>query len=60
MNVDFERLGDTGVLITGGADGIGLALARILRQAGARVFLADVAAGKLAARAARSSTGSSR
>jgi NAD(P)-dependent dehydrogenase (short-subunit alcohol dehydrogenase family) len=40
-------------LITGGADGIGLALGTALRAAGARVFLADVAAEKLARNAAR-------
>jgi NAD(P)-dependent dehydrogenase (short-subunit alcohol dehydrogenase family) len=36
-----------GVLVTGAADGIGLALARALRAAGARVVLSDLAADRL-------------
>jgi NAD(P)-dependent dehydrogenase (short-subunit alcohol dehydrogenase family) len=51
VSVALEKLGEAGVLITGGADGIGLALARALRASGARVFLTDVAADKLAANA---------
>jgi NAD(P)-dependent dehydrogenase (short-subunit alcohol dehydrogenase family) len=51
--VDFEKLDDKKVLITGGADGIGLALAEMFRSAGSRVFLGDIAAEKLARSAAR-------
>jgi NAD(P)-dependent dehydrogenase (short-subunit alcohol dehydrogenase family) len=40
-------------LVTGAADGIGLALAEALARAGARVFLSDVAEEKLAKAAAR-------
>lgn len=40
-------------LVTGAADGIGLALAEALVQAGARVFLSDIAAEKLGKAAAR-------
>ena len=40
-------------LITGGADGIGLALAEALSAAGARVFVSDIAAEKLKENAAR-------
>ena len=39
--IDFERLAERGVLITGGASGIGLALARTFHERGARVCLAD-------------------
>jgi len=49
--VALEKLDELGALVTGGADGIGLALARALRAQGARVFLTDVAAEKLTARA---------
>jgi NAD(P)-dependent dehydrogenase (short-subunit alcohol dehydrogenase family) len=51
--LDFRELDDRSVLITGGADGIGLALGELFRSAGARVFLVDVDAGKLARSAAR-------
>ena len=51
--MDFEKLDDKGVLITGGADGIGLALAEMFRSAGARVFVGDIAAEKLEKSAAR-------
>jgi NAD(P)-dependent dehydrogenase (short-subunit alcohol dehydrogenase family) len=51
--VDFQKLDGRNVLITGGADGIGLALGESLRAAGASVFLVDVAAEKLARSAAR-------
>ncbi len=46
--MDFEKLDGRGVLVTGGADGIGLALGRAARARGARVFLTDIAAEKLA------------
>jgi len=52
----MQRLDDLrgkGALVTGAADGIGLALAEALARAGARVFMSDVAAEKLAAAAAR-------
>jgi NAD(P)-dependent dehydrogenase (short-subunit alcohol dehydrogenase family) len=39
--MDFTNLDDRGVLVTGGAGGIGLALGRLFREAGARVFLVD-------------------
>ena len=47
--MDFTNLDDRGVLITGGAGGIGLALGRLFRDAGARVFLVDRDAERLAA-----------
>ena len=50
---DFQRLDDKGVLITGAADGIGLALAEAFAAAGARVFLSDIAAEKVADQAKR-------
>ena len=51
--MDFEKLDDKGVLITGGADGIGLAMAEMFRSAGARVFVGDIAVEKLEKSAAR-------
>ncbi len=39
--IDFETLDDRGVLITGGASGIGFALAQAFAAQGARVFLTD-------------------
>lgn len=45
--MDFSKLDDKRVFITGAADGIGAALARTFRRAGARVFLCDVAEAKL-------------
>lgn len=45
--MDFGKLDDKRVFITGAADGIGAALARALRSGGARVFLCDVAEAKL-------------
>jgi NAD(P)-dependent dehydrogenase (short-subunit alcohol dehydrogenase family) len=45
---DFEKLADKGVLITGGADGIGRALAGVFQSGGARVFIADIAEARLA------------
>jgi len=56
--LDTDRLDDLGVLITGGADGIGAALAAALIARGARVFLTDIAADKLAATADRLSASS--
>lgn len=50
--MDFTNLDDRGVLVTGGAGGIGLALGRLFREAGARVFLVDRDAERLAANAA--------
>lgn len=50
--MDFAKLDDKRVFLTGAADGIGLALARTLQRGGARVFLCDVAAEKLARNAA--------
>lgn len=41
--MDFSKLDDKRVFVTGAADGIGAALARLFRGAGARVFLCDVA-----------------
>ncbi len=46
--MDFSKLDDKRVLITGSAGGIGLALARAFHSGGARVFLTDVAGEKLA------------
>lgn len=51
--LDFERLDDKAVLITGAADGIGLAMAEAFSAGGARVFLADIAQEKLAEQAKR-------
>lgn len=47
MSVDFSKLDDKRVFVTGAADGIGAALSRRLRGAGARVFLCDVAEERL-------------
>jgi NAD(P)-dependent dehydrogenase (short-subunit alcohol dehydrogenase family) len=51
--ISFEQLDDKAVLITGAADGIGLALAERFAAGGARVFLTDIAADKVAAQAKR-------
>lgn len=48
----FDRLDDKAVLVTGAADGIGLALSKACAAAGARVFLTDIAEEKLEKRAA--------
>ncbi|MBK7951510.1 MAG: SDR family NAD(P)-dependent oxidoreductase [Deltaproteobacteria bacterium] len=45
--MDFSKLDDKRVFVTGAADGIGAALARAFRAAGARVFLSDVAEERL-------------
>ncbi|MEZ4334282.1 MAG: SDR family oxidoreductase [Myxococcota bacterium] len=45
--MDFAKLDDKRVFLTGAADGIGAALARALRRGGARVFLCDVAEERL-------------
>jgi len=45
--MDFSKLDDKHVFVTGAADGIGAALARLFRGAGARVFLCDVAEERL-------------
>lgn len=45
--MDFAKLDDKRVFVTGAADGIGAALARNLRSGGARVFLCDVAEARL-------------
>jgi NAD(P)-dependent dehydrogenase (short-subunit alcohol dehydrogenase family) len=45
--MDFSKLDDKRVFVTGAADGIGAALARAFRAAGARVFLCDVAEERL-------------
>jgi NAD(P)-dependent dehydrogenase (short-subunit alcohol dehydrogenase family) len=49
----FDGFQDKRVLITGAADGIGFALANAFVQAGARVFLSDIAEQKLEASAAK-------
>jgi len=51
--LDFDRLDDKAVMITGAADGIGLALAEAFCSAGARVFLSDIAGDKLFQQASR-------
>ena len=51
--IDFDRLENKAVLITGAADGIGLALAELFVAGGARVFLTDIAADKVAQQAER-------
>jgi NAD(P)-dependent dehydrogenase (short-subunit alcohol dehydrogenase family) len=51
--IDFDPLDDKAVLITGAADGIGLALAEAFAAGGARVFLSDIAADKVARQAER-------
>jgi NAD(P)-dependent dehydrogenase (short-subunit alcohol dehydrogenase family) len=45
--MDFAKLDDKRVLVTGAADGIGAALARAFREGGARVFLCDIAEARL-------------
>jgi NAD(P)-dependent dehydrogenase (short-subunit alcohol dehydrogenase family) len=55
--LDFENLAGRGVLITGGAGGIGLALARAFRDEGAQVFLTDRDGVRLAESAAALSVG---
>jgi NAD(P)-dependent dehydrogenase (short-subunit alcohol dehydrogenase family) len=45
--IDLSRLDDKSVFITGAADGIGRALAEAFAQAGAKLFLVDVAVEKL-------------
>lgn len=49
----IQDFADKGVLITGGADGIGAALASTLVDAGAKVFLTDIHAEKLESTATR-------
>ena len=56
--LDFDDLTGRGVLITGGAGGIGLALAETFRAQGAQVFLADRDAERLAASARSLGAGS--
>ncbi len=45
--MDFSRLDDKRVFVTGAADGIGAALARTFHAGGARVFLCDIAEERL-------------
>lgn len=45
--MDFSRLDDKRVFVTGAADGIGAALARAFQAGGARVFLCDIAEERL-------------
>lgn len=56
--IDFDDLAGRGVLITGGAGGIGLALAETFQAQGARVFLLDRDAERLAASAESLGAGS--
>ena len=48
MRARFDAKGDV-IVVTGGANGIGLALARAAAQAGARVVVCDVDAAAMAA-----------
>lgn len=50
--MDSTRFSGQGAVVTGGASGLGLAIARRLRDEGARVALFDADAGRLAALAA--------
>ena len=45
--MDFSKLDDKRVFVTGAADGIGAALARTFKAGGARVFLSDIAEERL-------------
>lgn len=45
--MDFAKLDDKRVFVTGAADGIGAALARTFKAGGARVFLSDIAEERL-------------
>ena len=45
--MDFAKLDDKRVFVTGAADGIGAALARSFKAGGARVFLSDIAEERL-------------
>lgn len=45
--MDFSRLDDKRVFVTGAADGIGAAVARVFKAGGARVFLCDIAEDRL-------------
>ncbi len=45
--MDFSKLDDKRVFVTGAADGIGAALARSFKAGGARVFLSDIAEERL-------------
>ena len=49
--LDFEEMQGRGVIVTGGASGIGFALAKAFRDFGAKVFLTDVEGERLKARA---------
>jgi NAD(P)-dependent dehydrogenase (short-subunit alcohol dehydrogenase family) len=51
--IDFDRLEGKSILVTGAADGIGLALAAAFAAEGARLFVTDIAAEKLEKAAAQ-------